>query len=187
MPMRLQPTSIQDSNPLSIICSWTCLPSPSGHTVAAQAISTPTKATGSHPTPWDCICWNSLNALCPHPLFTCPRIMVFQVTILHPFEHIPSIVYAPTFDMYMSKRKITHKNIWLMAALCMTCSLIHLPSPSVTTLALKHMHWAHPQITRDHIVSGHLVDILCLHTQCSHTWHKCQQGHCQQTIRVHDS
>lgn len=193
----LLPMKIWGSQPLWRICSSRHLPS-------FKCCSTGTCIEKSHkgdrvclhstffqcllsPTPWDCICWNSLNALCPHPLFTCPRIMVFQVTILHPFEHIPSIVYAPTFDMYMSKRKITHKNIWLMAALCMTCSLIHLPSPSVTTLALKHMHWAHPQITRDHIVSGHLVDILCLHTQCSHTWHKCQQGHCQQTIRVHDS
>ncbi len=80
MSMRLLDTKISDSQPISMICSWTHLPSSSVATLA-HAFRTPIKVTGTGFTPSCCICWYSSNALRPCPHLTCPKIMAFQVTI----------------------------------------------------------------------------------------------------------
>jgi hypothetical protein len=58
---------------------WTHLPS-SITNMSAHTFNTPTKATESSCTPSCCICQYSSNAYCPWTHFTCPNIMVVQVT-----------------------------------------------------------------------------------------------------------
>ncbi len=62
-----------------MICSWAHLHT-SRATMLAHAFSIPTKVTRFGRAPSCCICQNSSSVFCHCPHFTCPYIMVVQVT-----------------------------------------------------------------------------------------------------------
>jgi len=79
MSTKLLPPKTSNSQPFSMILSWTILPSSRAITMA-HAFNTPTKVTKFDYTPSSCISWNNLSAFCPWLHCICPNIMVVQVT-----------------------------------------------------------------------------------------------------------
>ncbi len=137
-----------------MICSWAHLPSSSA-TKLAHAFSTPTKVTESDLKPCCCICWNSSNSFWPCPHFTCPNIMLFQMTtsqdsiLLNTFQAssmLPNFAYMST-KLLPTKKSESHP-------LFMVCSWAYLASSSATMLAhafktpTKVKEWGHTLSSR---------------------------------------
>jgi hypothetical protein len=64
-----------ESHPLSMICSWACLPSSS-----ATRLAHATKVTELGCTPSCCFCQAISSVFCPWLHFTCPNIKAVEVT-----------------------------------------------------------------------------------------------------------
>jgi len=79
MSTKLVPSKTSDSKPIWTMWWWTHMPSSSA-IMLAHAFSTPRKVTEAGCTPSSCISQNSSSAFCPCSYFTCPNIMVLQVT-----------------------------------------------------------------------------------------------------------
>ncbi len=104
------------------------------------------KVTESSCTPSCCIHGNSSSALWPCPHFTCPNIMVFQVTISCDgilLDTLPASSVHPHFA-YMSTKLVPTKRSE-SHPLQMICSWAHLPSSNAPMLA--HAFSTHVKVT----------------------------------------
>ncbi len=97
---------------------WTDLPSSSAIKLA-HAFGTPTNVTEFGCTPCCCIHQYSSSAFCPCPYFTCPNIMVLQVTTSRDgilLNTLQASSRLPHFA-YMSTKLLPYKDIWLQTTL----------------------------------------------------------------------